>query len=387
MMKQSLSALLIVCLSGVSGLVGAQSNPLIVPAPPMVAASSYIMIDAFSGRVLVEHNADARLPPASLTKMMTAYIAETELAAGRLQLDDPVRISEKAWRTGGSKTFVLVDTDVSVEDLMRGIVIQSGNDASIALAEHLAGSEDNFAAVMNQYAQRMGLTNTNFVNATGLPANNHYSTARDMAKLATHKALDHPQYYKWYSEREFTFSGITQPNRNTLLWQNPSVDGLKTGHTEEAGYCLVASAVEEGMRLITVVMGTSSNAARIQETQKLLSYGFRYFESNKVQEAATALHAGRIWGGEVDEVSLGIADDLYVTVPKGSAGSIRKVLEVDSQLEAPVRVGQVIGELRVMQGEEVLAVRDLIALHDVERGGFFKRIWDFIKLFFIGIFS
>ncbi|MFC3852426.1 D-alanyl-D-alanine carboxypeptidase family protein [Salinispirillum marinum] len=386
MMKQIFSALLVLCLSG-AGFVHAQTSPLIVPAPPMVAASSYIMIDAFSGRVLVEHNADERLPPASLTKMMTAYIAETELAAGRLQLTDQVRISEKAWRTGGSKTFVLVDTDVAVEDLMRGIVIQSGNDASIALAEHLAGSEDNFATVMNQYAQRMGLSNTNFVNATGLPANNHYSTARDMAILATHKALDHPQYYQWYSEREFTFSGITQPNRNTLLWQNPSVDGLKTGHTEEAGYCLVASAVEEGMRLITVVMGTSSNAARIQETQKLLSYGFRYFESSKVQDAATSLHAGRIWGGEVDEVALGIAEDLYVTVPKGSANSVRTVLEVDSQLEAPVRTGQVLGELRVLQGEEVLAVRELIALQDVERGGFFKRIWDYITLFFIGIFS
>ena len=363
------------------------ANTLIVPAPPMVAASSYIMIDAHSGAVLVEHNADQRLPPASLTKMMTAYIAETELAAGRLQLDDQVRISEKAWRTGGSKTFVLVDTDVSVEDLMRGIVIQSGNDASIAMAEHLAGTEDNFAAVMNQYAQRMGLSNTNFVNSTGLPAPNHYSTARDMAILSTHKVLDHPQYYAWYSEREFTFSGITQPNRNSLLWQNPLVDGLKTGHTEEAGYCLVASAVDEGMRLITVVMGTSSNQARIQETQKLLSYGFRYFETNKLFDAVSNLHDARIWGGATDQVALGLVDDLFVTIPKGSSGSVRTLLEVDSQLEAPVTTGQVLGELRVMQGDEVLAVRDLIALEDVERGGFFKRIWDFIKLFFIGIFS
>lgn len=345
------------------------------------------MIDAHSGAVLVEHNADQRLPPASLTKMMTAYIAETELAAGRLQLNDQVRISEKAWRTGGSKTFVLVDTDVSVEDLMRGIVIQSGNDASIAMAEHLAGTEDNFAAVMNQYAQRMGLTNTNFTNATGLPASNHYSTARDMAILSTHKVLDHPQYYAWYSEREFTFSGITQPNRNSLLWQNPLVDGLKTGHTEEAGYCLVASAVDEGMRLITVVMGTSSNQARMQETQKLLSYGFRYFETNKLFDAISNLHDARIWGGVDDQVALGLSDDLFVTIPKGSASSVRTILEVDTQLEAPVTVGQVLGELRVVQGEEVLAVRDLIALEDVERGGLFKRIWDFIKLFFIGIFS
>ncbi|MFY0665245.1 MAG: D-alanyl-D-alanine carboxypeptidase [Natronospirillum sp.] len=363
------------------------ADTLIVPAPPMVAASSYIMIDANSGAVLVEHNADQRLPPASLTKMMTAYIAETELAAGRLQLDDQVRISEKAWRTGGSKTFVLVDTDVRVEDLMRGIVIQSGNDASIAMAEHLAGTEDNFAAVMNQYAQRLGLTNTNFVNSTGLPAPNHYSTARDMALLSTHKVLDHPQYYAWYSEREFTFSGITQPNRNTLLWQNPLVDGLKTGHTDEAGYCLVASAVDGGMRLITVVMGTSSNQARIQETQKLLSYGFRYFETNKLFDAVSNLHDARIWGGSADQVALGLVEDLYVTIPKGSSGTVRTILEVDTQLEAPIRTGQVLGELRVVQGEQVLAVHDLIALQDVERGGFFKRMWDFIKLFFIGIFS
>lgn len=363
------------------------ANTLIVPAPPMVAASSYIMIDAHSGAVLVEHNADQRLPPASLTKMMTAYIAETELAVGRLQLDDQVRISEKAWRTGGSKTFVLVDTNVAVEDLMRGIVIQSGNDASIAMAEHIAGTEDNFAAVMNQYAQRMGMTNTNFANSTGLPAANHYSTARDMAILSTHKVLDHPQYYAWYSEREFTFSGITQPNRNSLLWQNPLVDGLKTGHTEEAGYCLVASAVDDGMRLITVVMGAASNQARMQETQKLLSYGFRYFETNKLFDAVSNLHDARIWGGVDDQVALGLSDDLFVTVPKGSSGSVRTLLEVDSQLEAPVRAGQVLGELRVVQGDNVLAVRDLIALADVERGGFFKRLWDFIKLFFIGIFS
>lgn len=363
------------------------ADTLIVPAPPMIAASSYIMIDANSGAVLVEHNADQRLPPASLTKMMTAYIAETELAAGRLQLDDQVRISEKAWRTGGSKTFVLVDTEVRVEDLMRGIVIQSGNDASIAMAEHLAGTEDNFAAVMNQYAQRMGLSNTNFANATGLPDPNHYSTARDMALLSTHKVLDHPQYYAWYSEREFTYSGITQPNRNTLLWQNPLVDGLKTGHTDEAGYCLVASAVDEGMRLITVVMGTNSNQARIQETQKLLSFGFRYFETNKLFDAVSNLHDARIWGGSEDQVALGLGDDLFVTIPKGSSGSVRTILEVDTQLEAPIRTGQVLGELRVVQGEQVLAVHDLIALQDVERGGFFKRMWDFIKLFFIGIFS
>ncbi len=358
----------------------------IVPAPPMVAADAYLLMDAMSGEVLIEGDADQRLPPASLTKMMTAYVVESELAAGRLSLDDEVRISEKAWRTGGSKTFVLVDTEVRVEDLMRGIVIQSGNDASIAMAEHLAGTEENFASIMNQYAERMGLTNTNFTNATGLPSENLYSSARDMATLARHVILDHPQYYPWYAEREFTFSDITQPNRNRLLWQNPSVDGLKTGYTEEAGYNLVASAVEGGMRLIAVVMGAATESARIQETQKMLTYGFRYYESRQLHDGESTLHEERIWAGAQDMIDLGIARDLHVTVPKNS-GEVRTRIELDGDIQAPVQSGDVLGQLSVELGDEVLAQRDLIALETVEQGGFIKRLVDWVKQFFLGLFS
>lgn len=365
------------------------AQDMIVPAPPSISAEAYIMIDAHSGEVLIEHNADQQLPPASLTKLMTAYVAEVELAAGRMNLDDMVPISEKAWRTGGSKTYVLVDTEVSVEDLMRGIVIQSGNDASVAMAEYLAGSEENFVDIMNQYADRIGMENTEFANATGLPSSDGrgVSTARDLAFLSQRKISDHPQYYGWYSEREFTFAGITQPNRNRLLWQNPAADGLKTGHTAEAGYSLAASAVEDGMRLITVVLGTDSERARLQETQRMLSYGFRYFENEKLHDAGDELHQARIWAGEADMVSLGLEDDLFVTIPKGSADSLRSVVEVDAQLEAPVSAGDILGTLSIKQGDEVIVERDLVALEPVEQGSFFKRLWDRIKLFFLGFFN
>ncbi len=370
----------------------ALAQGMIVPAPPTIAAKSYIMIDANSGEVLVEGNADEQHPPASLSKMMTSYVAEVELTADRLDLDDRVRISERAWRTGGSKMFVLVDTEVSVEDLMRGIVIQSGNDASIAMAEHLAGSEENFAEIMNQYAQQMGLTNTWFGNSTGLPENMTglppgQTTARDMAELARRVIVDHPQFYGWYSEREFTYADITQSNRNRLLWQNPSVDGLKTGYTADPGYSLVASAVEDDMRLITVVMGTTSEQARLQETQKMLGYGFRYFESQKLYEGVETLEEARLWAGQADTVPLGLSEDLFITIPKGSGDSVRTVFDIDAHLEAPVAVGDALGSLRVLRGEELLVERDLVALAAVDQGSLFKRIWDRIILFFIGLFS
>ncbi len=372
------------------GLTGSlMAQDMIVPAPPSIGATAYIMIDADSGEVLIEHNADERLPPASLTKLMTAYVAEVELASGRMVLEDMVPISEKAWRTGGSKTFVLVDTEVSVEDLMRGIVIQSGNDASVAMAEYIAGSEENFVDIMNQYARRLGMENTEFANSTGLPASDGrgYSSARDLALLSQRKIQDHPQYYGWYSEREFTYAGITQPNRNRLLWQNPNADGLKTGHTSEAGYSLAASAVEDGMRLITVVMGANSEQARLQETQRMLGYGFRYFENRALHDADAELYQARIWAGAQDQVSLGLDSDLSVTIPKGSADRLRSIVEVDSQLEAPVSAGDILGTLIVRQGENVIVERDLVALSSVDQGSLFKRIWDRIKLFFIGFFS
>lgn len=370
----------------------AMAQGMIVPAAPTIAAKSYIMIDANSGEILIEGNADDQHPPASLSKMMTSYVAEVELTAGRLSLDDRVRVSERAWRTGGSKMFVLVDSEVTVEDLMRGIVIQSGNDASIAIAEHLAGSEENFAEIMNQYGNQMGLTNTWFGNSTGLPESMTglppgYTSARDMAELARRVIQDHPQFYGWYSEREFTYADITQSNRNRLLWQNPSVDGLKTGYTADPGYSLVASAVEDDMRLITVVMGTASEQARLQETQKMLGYGFRYFESVLLHQGERELEESRIWAGQSDTVSLGLADDLYITIPKGSGDTVRTAFDINAQLEAPVAVGDVLGQIRVTRGDDLLVERDLVALSAVEQGSLFKRIWDRIILFFIGLFS
>ncbi|WP_231613923.1 D-alanyl-D-alanine carboxypeptidase family protein, partial [Halomonas sp. BC04] len=287
-----------------------------IPAPPQIAAKSWFLMDADSGRVLIEHNADERLPPASLTKLMTAYLVERELDRGNIGMDDMVRVSENAWRTGGSKMFIEVDTEVSIRDLLYGIIIASGNDASVAVAEHLAGGEAPFADLMNQHATRLGLHNTNFTNATGLPHPEQYSSARDMALLSQYIINDYPEHYAVYAEKYFTYSDIRQPNRNRLLWRDPSVDGLKTGWTTEAGYGLVASAKRDDMRLISVVMGTSSEESRAQETQKLLSYGFRYYETLNLYEQGAVLNTPRIWGGERNELRVGVDENVFMTVPR-----------------------------------------------------------------------
>ncbi len=363
------------------------AQPVIIPAPPEIAASSYILIDADSGRVIMEKNADQPLPPASLTKMMTSYVVEYEAGRGKIKYSDPVRISVNAWRTGGSKMFVREGTMVSVENLLKGIIIQSGNDASVAIAEHIAGSESAFADIMNQHAKLLGMTNTHFVNATGLPAENHYTSARDLAILAKALIQHFPEQYKLYSEKYFTWNDIRQPNRNLLLWRDSTVDGLKTGHTDEAGYCLVASALRDGMRLISVVLGTSSEEARARETQKLLSYGFRYFETHPLYTAGTSLQDARVWKGTVDTVALGLAEPVAVTIPRGQKDKLQATLEIDSLLQAPLTQGQVLGQLKVTLDDEVVAERPLIALQSVEEGGFFKRLWDSIILFFKGLFA
>ena len=266
-----------------------------VPAAPQVAANSYILSDFNSGRILVEHNSDMRVEPASITKLMTAYVVFRELEEGNITLQETVPVSEKAWRTGGSRMFIEPDMQVKVEDLMRGMIIQSGNDASVALAEHIAGSEEAFASLMNHYAEQLGMTGTNFMNSTGLPDPDHYTTARDINALSAATVRDFPDYYTWYSEKEFTFNNIRQHNRNTLLWRDPAIDGLKTGHTEAAGYCLAASAMRDGMRLISSVMGSSSESARASESQTLLNYGFRFFETVQLYQAGQELTRARIW--------------------------------------------------------------------------------------------
>lgn len=379
------SIILTIILLGLTS--AAFAKPALIPAPPQVSASSYILMDATSGEIIVESNSYEQLPPASLTKMMTAYIVERAIAQGDVKLHDEVPISVKAWRTGGSKMFIKEGTKVKLEDLLKGVIIQSGNDASIALAEYVAGSETAFADIMNQQAAELGMTSSMWHNSTGLPADGHVSTAHDLAILARAIIQDYPQQYAVYAEKYFTYNNIRQPNRNRLLWRDKSVDGLKTGHTEEAGYCLVASAVRGDMRLISVVMGTASEDARAKETQKLLNYGFRYYETETLYSAAESLAQSKVWGGAVEEFNLGVARDVIVTIPRGHKSELDAQIEIEPVIKAPVAVGDVFGRLIVKLDGETIVDEKLVALGDVPEGGFFKRLWDLIKLFFIGLFN
>ena len=366
----------------------------LIPSPPQIAAKSYILIDAVSGEVLAEHDSDMVLPPASLTKMMTAYVVENELAAGNIRRDDLVTVSEKAWQMRGSLMFIEVGERVSVSKLLEGVIVVSGNDASVALAEHVAGSQGAFVQVMNATAQQLGMTNTHFMNASGWPVKDHYTTAHDLSILARHIIYDHPEYYSIYKEREFQH-GVNkktgkplapQPNRNRLLFTNPNVDGLKTGHTQEAGYCLAASAIKDDRRLIAVVMGTKSERARANETQKLLTYGFRFFENVDVNRGGVALEQVRVWKGDIDQLPVGLKDDLVVTVPRGKGKDVKASLIVDDKIEVPIAEGQKVGSVVVRIGDEVIEQRDLVALYEVKQGGFFKRIWDTVLRFFSALF-
>lgn len=359
----------------------------IIPSPPQLAAKSYVLMDAASGKILVENAGDERLPPASLTKLMTAYIATLEIKKGQISESDMVTVSEKAWRTGGSRMFIQVNTQVSVDDLLHGIIIQSGNDASVAMAEHIAGSEEAFADLMNSTAQRLGMTNTHFMNATGLPHPDHYSSAADMAKLARAIIHEDPAHYGIYAQKEFFWNNIKQPNRNLLLWRDKTVDGLKTGHTEEAGYCLVASAVRDDMRLISAVFGTNSEQARAAETQKLLTYGFRFFETRTFYQKGVELATSRVWKGQQDQVSAGLARDLTMTLPRGQMDKLQAGLTFNPELTAPIQQGDVIGKVEVNLDDQVLQSTDLIALQAVEEGGLFSRLWDSIQLFFFNLFN
>jgi D-alanyl-D-alanine carboxypeptidase (penicillin-binding protein 5/6) len=363
---------------------------VIVPAAPKLAADAYILMDADSGQILVEHEADKPRPPASLTKMMTSYIAVHELQLGNVSEDTQIPISVKAWRKGGSKMFVREGTEVPLIDLLRGIIVQSGNDASVAVAEYFSGSEEAYAEWMNQYAKTFGMNNTNFLNATGWPVEGHYSTARDMAVLARHIINDHPEYYSLYAEKYFEYNDIRQPNRNKLLWRRSShftVDGLKTGHTEEAGYCLAASAKHENTRFIAVVMGTRSEEARARETQKLLAYGFRYYQTHKLYQAGDVLQNQRVWLGQREQIDLVLEDDLFLTLPSGAEGDLDVDITFDEFLEAPVQQGQAIGSMTISRDGELLAQRPLLASATVEEAGFFGRMWGKVQLFFARLFA
>lgn len=367
--------------------VSAAPTPTATPDMPQLAAKAYVLMDAATGQILVEHNGDERLPPASLTKLMTAYIATKEINNGQISEQDMVTVSEKAWRIGGSRMFIDVGKQVSVDDLLHGIIIQSGNDASIALAEHIAGSEEAFSSMMNAAAQRMQLTNTNFHNSTGWPAEGHYSSASDMAKLARAIIYEDPEHYAIYAQKEFTWNDIKQPNRNLLLWRDKTVDGLKTGHTEEAGYGLVASAVRDDMRLISVVFGATSEAIRAAETQKLLTYGFRFFESKTFYQQGVELAESKVWKGDSSQVKVGLADDLTLTLPRGQVQKIAATMILDESVIAPVNKGDQLGIVEVRLGDEVLHTASLVALDDVAQGGLFSRILDSIRMFFYSLFN
>jgi len=351
-----------------------------IPSAPQLAARAYLLIDVKSGHVFAARDADSRMEPASLTKLMTAYITFNELTSGTIHLDDEVLISEKAWRMGGSKMFIEVNKRVSVEKLLQGMIIQSGNDASVALAEYIAGSEDAFATLMNKYAETLGMTNSHFVNATGMPDKEHYTTANDLAKLSIALINQHPDHYTWYSTKKFTYNGITQYNRNKLLWRDPNVDGLKTGHTESAGYCLIASALKDNMRLLSIVLGTRSEDARAQESQKLLNYGFHFFETRTLYTANAALTRARVWEGAVENLDLGLESDLYVTIPRGRYEQLKATIKINDTIMAPVLKGQTLGSVEITLDGEAIDTRPLVTLHDIAAGDFFQRMTDKVML-------
>lgn len=386
----------VIALSAAVSLLAASqaavAAPAIIPRAPEIAATSYILLDATTGFVIIEENADEALPPASLTKIMTAYVATEEIISGNMLLSDQVHISEKAWRLArgdSSAMFVEVDTMVSVQDLLRGIIIQSGNDASVAIAEHIAGSEEAFADMMNQYAEVLQLEQSFFMNAHGLDTELYYNTmsARDLSTLARATILRHAEYYPMYAEREFTYNGITQPNRNRLLFRDRNVDGMKTGYTDAAGYCLVASAQRDGMRLISVVMGTASEEARAIETQKLLTYGFRYYETHKLYDENQVLTNVPVWSGAQNAVDLGINEEVYITIPRGQSELMTATVDVDEIIRAPLDNGQIMGVVNVVLDNNMLYQGDVIAMQAVEQGGMLKRFIDWITLMFSDLFS
>lgn len=363
-----------------------------VPSPPELAAKAYLLMDARSGKVLVEHEADMPLPPASLTKMMTAYVLAEEVKAGRVSEDDMVRISENAWSQnpifeGSSLMWIEPGKDVSIADLQRGIIISSGNDATLAVAEHIAGTEAAFAEMMNNHAKRLGLTNTHYVNSHGLPDPAHLTTSRDLATLARAMIYDHPRQYKIYKELEFTYNNIRQYNRNTLLMSDPSVDGIKTGHTKEAGYCLVASAERGDMRLISVVMGTESTKARKNDAAALFNYGFHFYETVTVYEPMTELDKPRIWKGQQDTVPVGLLEETVLTLPRGDRAKMTTEVDLQREIVAPLQKGDRVGTATLRLGDETVLEVPVVALVPVEQAGFFARLWDTILMFIASLFA
>ena len=355
----------------------------LVPPAPQIKATSYILLDAQTNKVIVEYEADERNPPASLTKIMTTYLVEQMIQRGVVERSEKVPVSIKAWKAEGSKMFIREGTEVDLMDLLRGVVIQSGNDASIALAEFVAGDEASFAQMMNEQAEKLGMLNSNFLNSTGLPNEGHYSSARDMALLTKDMIKRFPEHYQLYSERSFKFNNIEQPNRNRLLRYDRSVDGVKTGYTKAAGYCLVASAERNGMRLISVVMGAENDDSRVRESQKLLTYGFRNFETSTIYEESEIVKSAPLFYGVEEVISLGVSENVSVTIPRGSYEKLEAQIKVPKIIEAPVRKGDVLGELLLMMDEEAIYKTSVISLENYEQAGLFSRFSDYLELIFL----
>ncbi|KTC65876.1 D-alanyl-D-alanine carboxypeptidase (penicillin-binding protein 5) [Legionella adelaidensis] len=358
------------------------NNPLITPTPPMLNAKAYILIDVNSGKILAEKNSEEKLPPASLTKMMTLYVVSNALHNQQIHLNDSVRISQEAWKTGGSRMFVKEGEPVSVEDLLKGIIVHSGNDACVAMAEHVGGSESTFTELMNQQAKNLGMVNSHFTDSTGLPSPQLYTTAKDLAILGRALVTQFPEYYHWYKQKWFTYNGIRQPNRNRLLWRDSSVDGIKTGHTNDAGFCLVSSAKRDNMRLLAVVLGAPSDTSRADDSERLLNYGFRFFESHSLYKAGTPITQIPVYKGETNQLAAGLKEDQYITIPTGQYQRLVINTKVSSYLQAPIEKGDQVGELVVQFDNKTISTEPLYALESIPKGGFFTRMKDSVRLLY-----
>lgn len=357
------------------------------PTAPNLNATGYILVDVNSGKIIAEKNSDVRMPPASLTKLMSMYIVSSALKNGQVHFDDKVRISTKAWKTEGSRMFVKVNDEVPLKDLMQGVIVESGNDAAVALAEYVGGTEESFTGLMNQQAKLLGMNDSHFMDSTGLPNPDHYSTAHDLARLSVAYIKNFPEDYGFYSEKWFTYNGIRQPNRNRLLWRYEYADGLKTGHTNEAGYCLVASAKKDGMRLVSVVLGEPNDLGRTEDSMRLLTYGFRFYETHKIYNAQSPLVQARVWQGQKTNVPLGVAEDMYVTVPTGQYKKLQAAIQLNNPLKAPIAKGQAYGTLNITLNNQVIASKPLIALSDDPTGSILRRSADTMKYHLHNLFS
>lgn len=381
MMRRTLTQVLAcLWLIGPGAGVAQAAEDLQIPAPPAISAKAYILVDHTSGQTLASLRETERLDPASITKLMTAYVVFRSIKSKRIGLEDPVAISETAWRTGGSRSFIDLGSQVPVSVLLQGVIIQSGNDASVALAEHVAGSESAFAELMNQYAKELGMKDTSYRNATGLPDPDHYTTAADIIKVASAIIREFPEYYRWYSQKDFSWNGITQSNRNGLLWRDSTVDGMKTGFTDTAGYCLVSSALRDGMRLVAVVLNTDSPAARERDSHTLLNYGYRFWETKRILTAGQTLNESRVWKGDTELVNIGVNQDVWATLPRGSAAQISSKLTLPAQLIAPLDTSVSLGKVRVSLGSKPVAEADLYPLKAVPEGSLWQQGRDTVLL-------